>query len=236
MSEQNKLYENAAFQEFAGDALRPGGLELTEEAVKLAGFAKGSRLLDIGCGAGKTVAFLTENYAASGIDRSESLIAKGKSIAPALDIQVGSAYALPYAKNSFDGIFTECVLSLLQDKAAAFAEMQRVLKPRGKLAVSDLYIRESTKPFTGIPLITCINGMKSEAQLQQEMQEAGFQLLEWQDKTVQFKGFLAGLIMNYGSLQAFWQSLAGDCATACKVQESLQGIKIGYYLAIWQKG
>ncbi|MDD4572463.1 MAG: class I SAM-dependent methyltransferase [Clostridia bacterium] len=236
MNTDNKLYENKEFQHFAEDILRPGGAELSLEAVKLAGFAKGDMLLDLGCGVGKTVANLDAMYKMSGIDISEALIAKGKKLAPALDIRVGTAYALPYEKNSFDGILAECVLSLLEDKKAAFKEMKRVLRAEGKLVASDLYIRESTKPFTGLPLVTCINGMKSEAEIKQEMAENGFELLAWQDKTLLFKGFLAGLIMNYGSMALFWQSLVNDCSKACTIQESLQGIKIGYYLAVWQKG
>ena len=231
----NKLYENVAFQNFAEDILRPGGLELTSEAINLARLVKGSKILDLGCGCGKSVEFLQNDYDIIGIDSSLELINKTKSKIPNLRVEHGSAYDLPYQDSSMDGILAECVMSLLDNKEVALSEAKRVMKPKGKLIVSDLYIRESNKHFTGLPLVTCINGMKTEYEVIAEMRLNGFELVNWQDKTLMFKGFLAGLIMNYGSMALFWQSLVGDCGTACEIQESLKGIKIGYYLAIWQK-
>lgn len=232
---QNKLYENTSFQKYTEDILRPGGLELTAEIVETAGFDPGSSLLDIGCGCGRTVEFLSEEYRISGIDISQELIAKGKSRNPALNLSLGDAQYLTAPDQSLDGVLAECVMSLLENPPAVFSQIKRVLKREGKLAASDLYIREGNGHFTGIPLVTCLNGMRTEREIIKEMQENGFSLLAWEDKTTVFKGFLAGMIMNYGSMTAFWKSLVGDCNKVCRVQESLKGIKIGYYLAVWQK-
>ena len=69
---------------------RPGEFTLTDEAVKLCGFKKGAKLLDIGCGKGQTVEHLNNNgFDACGIDLSPDLIKAGKQRNPKLDIREG---------------------------------------------------------------------------------------------------------------------------------------------------
>ncbi|SDE43239.1 DVU_1556 family methyltransferase [Sporomusa acidovorans] len=231
------LYENEEFQQYTEEALRPGGLELTRKAVEIAGFPVGSRLLDIGCGCGKTAEFLAVECGmeALGIDISEELIAKAKARNSALNVQVGSVYDLPYGNDSIDGVLTECVFTLFEDKPLALNQIRRVLVPEGKLIISDLYIRENAQAFARLPMVTCINGITSQDVVCQEVAGAGFKLKEWHDETPVYKGFLAGLIMNYGSMSAFWESLVGSCDKACTIQNNIKKVKIGYYLSVWEK-
>lgn len=42
-----------------------------------------------------------------------------------------------------------------------------------------------------------------------------------------YKRFVAGLIMTYGSMFAFWESLVGSCQKACAMQDSLKNVRIG---------
>ncbi|QGZ99211.1 DVU_1556 family methyltransferase [Dehalobacter restrictus] len=231
------LYENEEFQQYTEEALRPGGLELTRKALKIAAFPVGSRLLDIGCGCGKTTEFLALEYGmeALGIDISAELIAKAKARNSTLNVQVGSVYDLPYANDAIDGVLTECVFTLFEDKPLALEQIRRVLAPGGKLIISDLYIRENAQAFSQLPMVTCINGITSQDVVCQEVAGAGFKLKEWHDETSVYKGFLAGLIMNYGSISAFWESLLGSCDKACTVQQNIKNVKIGYYLSVWEK-
>lgn len=233
--QENKLYENEQFQNQTDDILRPGGLEMTEELVGLANLPTGATLLDVGCGCGRSVAYLSGQYQVSGIDCSASLVAKGQQRQQGLDLAVGDAACLPREYGSLDGLLLECVLSLVPDRPVALAEFSRVLKADGKLLTSDLYLRQGEKNFAGLPLVTCINGIRTEGDIRAEMAAAGFSCLEWVDKTAIYKGFLAGLIMRYGSMAAFWQSLVGDCDQVCRIQDQLRGVKIGYYLAVWGK-
>lgn len=231
------LYENEKFQQYTEEALRPGGLALTGKALEIAAFPVGSRLLDIGCGCGKTADFLAVEYEmeALGIDVSEEMIAKAKTRNSSLEVQVGSVYHLPYEKNSLDGVLMECVFTLLENKLLALEQIRRVLVPGGKLIISDLYIRENARAFAGLPMVTCINGITSQEVVCREVAAAGFKLKEWHDETSAYKGFLAGLIMNYGSMSAFWESLLGSCDKACTVQKNIKNVKIGYYLSVWER-
>lgn len=231
------LYENEEFQQYTQEALRPGGLELTAKALGLAAFPPGSRVLDIGCGCGTTVEYLTATCGleALGIDISAELIAKAKARNSTLDVRVGSVYDLPYADNSMDGVLMECVFTLFDNKPLALEQIRRTLVPGGKLIISDLYIRENAQAFARLPMVTCINGITSRDVVCADVAGAGFKLNEWHDETAVYKGFLAGLIMNYGSISAFWESLLGSCDKACTVQQHIKDVKIGYYLSIWEK-
>lgn len=231
------LYENETFQQYTEEALRPGGLDLTRKALEIAAFPVGSRLLDIGCGCGKTADFLAAECGmeALGIDISEEMIAKAKARNSSLEVQVGSVYRLPYESNSLDGVLAECVFSLFEDKPLALEQIRRVLVPGGKLIISDLYIRENARSFAHLPMVTCINGITSQEAVCREVTAAGFKLKEWHDETSIYKSFLAGLIMNYGSMSAFWESVLGSCGKACTVQKNIRNVKIGYYLSVWEK-
>ncbi len=232
-----RLYENEEFQTATHDALRPGGLDLTKKAMDIAGFAARSRILDVGSGCGKTVEYLREvlDVQAVGIDISAEMVAKAKKLDSTLEVVVGDVCQLPCTDGSLDGVLCECVYNLLEDKHRALAQMNRVLRPGGKLIISDLYLREKTGGFTGVPLVTCINGITDRETVIEGITAAGFRLIAWQDETRVYKEFVAGLIMRYGSMSMFWESLVGSCRKACAVQNSLKSVRIGYYLSVWQK-
>lgn len=231
------LYENEGFQAASREALRPGGLELTTKAMEAAGLARGSRILDIGCGCGKTVEYLGDALGmwAAGVDVSREMVTKARRLNPALAIAVGDAGRLPCAGGSMDGVLCECVYNLLEDRPRALGQMHRVLRPGGKLIISDLYLREKTGDFPGLPLATCINGIAPREAVVAGIGAAGFRLAAWSDETALYKGFVAGLIMRYGSMSVFWESLVGAGQKACAIQESLRRVRIGYYLSIWER-
>lgn len=232
-----RLYENEGFQAASQDALRPGGLDLTKKAMESAGFARGSRILDVGCGCGKTVEYLADvlGMQGVGIDVSERLAGKARRLNSTLAIMVGDASRLPYRDGSMDGVLCECVYNLLEDRPQALGQMDRVLRPGGRLIISDLYLRRKTGQFPGVPLVTCINGIAPREAVTAQIEAGGFRLMAWLDETRVYKEFVAGLIMRYGSMSVFWESLVGSCETACAIQGSLKKVKIGYYLSVWEK-
>ena len=110
--------------------------------------ARGGRdFLDIGCGTGDVaIAVLRKAPAAriTGIDLSAPMldIAMAKTRAAGLETraiyQVGDATALAFADGSFDGIISAFCLRNVVDHGKAFAEMRRVLRPGGTLAILEL--------------------------------------------------------------------------------------------------
>lgn len=121
---------------------RPGGSALTERGLQLAEIKKGSRILDVGCGTGDTVAWLNETKGmdAEGIDMNLSKIAAAKEEHPGIAVQFGDGEFLDmYMSYTFEGVLMESSLGLINIPEEAMHEAWCVLKKGGRLIISDLY-------------------------------------------------------------------------------------------------
>jgi arsenite methyltransferase len=138
-----RVYEQPALRRVAGDALRPGGLDLTRRALTLAALPPGAHVLDLGCGLGTTAATCCAEFDldAVGLDVSAGMLTDAREQHPTLSLVQGPATQLPFGDDAVDAVLAECVLSLLPNLDAALAEIRRVLRDDGLLIVSDLYAR-----------------------------------------------------------------------------------------------
>lgn len=200
-------YEQPALREALEDVLRPGGLALTDEVLAASGLQPGALLADVGCGAGITVGHLAERHAlrAVGFDASPLLLAAGRQRAPGLPLVRGIAGRLPVAGAALDAVLAECSLSALPDRAAALAEFHRVLKPGGRLLLTDLYLRDAC----GGPSLRPCAGPLTREQLAAALAEQGFELVTWCDQSHTLKVLAARLILAGTSVA--WL-LAEGCA------------------------
>ncbi|MFA6551537.1 MAG: arsenite methyltransferase [Patescibacteria group bacterium] len=109
----------------------------------------GDVILDLGSGAGFDC-FLAakktgETGKVIGVDMTESMIIKAKSNAEKygyknVEFRLGDIENLPVDDNSIDVIISNCVINLAPDKLAVFKEAKRVMKPEGKMYVSDIVL------------------------------------------------------------------------------------------------
>ena len=122
------------------EALHPGGLRLTSRAARLAGISPGMKLLDVGCGTGSTLEFLSQEFSIVpyGVDISAEMIAVAVSRVNTAEFFVGDASALPFASGLFDAVICECTLSLLESTEGVYREIYRVLRPGGVFISSDV--------------------------------------------------------------------------------------------------
>jgi ubiquinone/menaquinone biosynthesis C-methylase UbiE len=103
------------------------------------------RVLEVGCGMGadafEMAALIAPGGSVTGVDFSESLIAEAVRRADSrplpVTFEVGDAQALRFADGSFDAVRTERMLMHVPDPSRALAEMARVLRPGGRMAVHD---------------------------------------------------------------------------------------------------
>ena len=123
-----------------------GGRPATERLLSPLGFEPGRRLLDVGAGLGGTARFVAARFGAhvTGVDLTEEFVTAGRvlsewiGLADLVDLHHASALSMPFEEDSFDGAYQLHVGMNIEDKAALFAEVARVLRPGAPFAVYDV--------------------------------------------------------------------------------------------------
>jgi SAM-dependent methyltransferase len=109
----------------------------------------GDRVLDVGCGTGALTLAAAERAGpasrVAGLDPNPGMLAVARAKPAAVDWHEGRAEALPFQDGAFDAVVSQFGLMFFDDPARAFAEMARVLAPRGRLAVA-VFDRVETSP------------------------------------------------------------------------------------------
>jgi arsenite methyltransferase len=131
-----------------GESYHPGGLMLTRGLLGHLGLASGGRVLDVASGPGATalVAATEHPVEVDGIDLSESNVARAAEAAREGGLEgrvrfhVGDAERLPLPDGAFDAVVCECAFCTFPDKATAARELARVLRPGGRLGITDVTI------------------------------------------------------------------------------------------------
>src|SRR5215218_1410938 len=114
-----------------------GGKQLIERL----GLEEGARVLDVGCGTGRLTRWIAERLGPKGsvvgIDPLEHRITVARSEAGPVRFEVGQAEELgAFEDSSFDAVCLSSVLHWVADKARALAEIRRVLRPGGRVALT----------------------------------------------------------------------------------------------------
>ena len=210
---------------------RPGGLELTVRAIALAGMRRGSKVVDIGCGAGQSVAYLrTRGFEAMGIDCA---VSDKQAVHPPDSHQhiVANADELPLRDCSTDGVLAECSLSVMQDQERVLAECARVLVDGGRLMISDLYARQP-KAIARVRALkrSCAAGMIIREELEARLDKQGFTVDVWEDHSQALRECAARFILEHGSLDGLWQCDGNDSVET--IQAAMKAVRAGYFLLV----
>ncbi len=173
--------------------------------LAIASIKEGETVLDLGSGAGFDAFLAARKVGPSGkvigVDMTEEMITKAKSNAAKgkfrnVEFRLGEIEALPVDDNSVDLIISNCVINLVPDKRKAFKEAFRVLKPGGRLAISDLVLTRALPPeikSSVAAYTSCIAGAIPEAEYLGAMEKAGFKKINVQSKKeYPLEGFING--------------------------------------------
>lgn len=154
--------------------------------VATARLRPGEVVVDLGCGGGIDVLLAARRVGpegrAIGIDMTDAMLdraRKNAAQAGAVNVEFHKATidALPLADASADCIISNCVINLAPDKRAVFREMARVLKPGGRVAVSDIALKKSLPAEIAQDLLAyvgCIAGAIPIEEYRDGLQAAGF--------------------------------------------------------------
>jgi len=159
--------------------------------IALANLRAGEVVVDLGSGGGLDVFLAAQKVGptgkAIGIDMTPEMIAlarknaaKGVGGKPYTNVEFheGRIDAIPLPDASVDVIVSNCVINLAPDKRAVFREMFRVLKPGGRVAVSDVALKRELPPELGNDLLAyigCIAGAIRIDDYRQGLADAGFE-------------------------------------------------------------
>ena len=152
----------------------------------IAGLKQGETVLDLGSGAGFDCLLAARAVGLSGkvigVDMTDEMLAAARENARKADLvnvefRAGEIESLPVEDASVDVIISNCVVNLSPDKRAAFAEALRVLRPGGRLAISDVV---AIKPLpeavsqNGAAYCGCVGGAALVQDIEVLLKEVGF--------------------------------------------------------------
>jgi SAM-dependent methyltransferase len=165
---------------------------------------EGQTVLDLGSGAGLDLILAARKVGPEGrvigLDMTPEMIRKCKDnlreahITNA-DVRLGEMENMPVNNSAVDWIISNCVINLSPDKEKVFAESFRVLKPGGRLLVSDIVTIDLPAEYRDdmAAWVGCIAGAVEEDEYLRLVREAGFEDVEIVDKCVYNQQSVSGL-------------------------------------------
>ena len=166
------------------------------DPVTLAGLQPGQTVLDLGSGGGIDCFLAAKQVGPSGyiigVDMTTDMLEKARSNALKMEAQnvefrLGEIEHLPVADERVDVVISNCVINLSPDKPQVFREAYRVLRPGGRLAVSDIVTRVELPPEARQNLgswASCIGGAWVDKDYVAAIEAAGFVDVAIEEKTL----------------------------------------------------
>jgi SAM-dependent methyltransferase len=202
--------------------------------VALASLGEGETVLDLGSGAGFDC-FLAASKVGKkgrviGVDMTPEMLEKARENAKKgdygnVEFRLGEIENLPVTDNSVDIVISNCVINLAPDKRRVFGEAFRVLKPGGRLMISDIVLLKELPEFIKNSIeayIGCLSGAIMRDEYIEAIKAAGFQGVSIIDET----SFPIDGFINDPTAKAIINSLGIRPETVNEVARSVISLKV----------
>lgn len=161
------LYSSDAVAALLGESYHPGGARLTRRLADRMHLQPGQRVLDVASGPGATARLLAIDYDVyvEGVDLAAPIVHQARQntaaagLAEQVQFHLGEAEHLPLPDANVDAVISECAFCTFTDKPAAAGEFARVLRPGGRLGLSDVITAPGGLPDELLTLagwVTCV--------------------------------------------------------------------------------
>jgi arsenite methyltransferase len=155
----------------------------------------GETILDLGSGAGFDLLIAGEKVGPTGkvigVDMTQEMIEKAReniktAKATNIEVRYGLIEKLPVEDNCVDWVISNCVINLSPEKSKVFKEISRVLKPGGRMRISDIVVEELPAELQDNQGLynSCVGGAVSEEEYLAGLAEAGLTEIRVEDRFV----------------------------------------------------
>lgn len=212
-------YDGAALADLPDDAV--ANAFGCGNPVAFSDLSPGEAVLDLGCGAGIDLLLAADRVGDGGrvigVDMTDEMIARARANVeaagrPNVEVRKGLIEDLPVEDSSIDVVISNCVINLSPDKPRVFAEIARVLRPGGRMRVSDLvvedlpaWVRQSSALYS-----SCVAGAVSEIEYLEGLRAAGLEDVEVLDRLVYDDAQLRAIVTS--EVEEHGDEVAADAA------------------------
>jgi ubiquinone/menaquinone biosynthesis C-methylase UbiE len=180
------LYESDWATLLLGDSYHPGRLQLTEHLGSMLDLQPGHLVLDVASGLGTSAIYLAQRFGCQvvGVDFSRQIVEQANAnaaeagISQLVQFKQGDAERLPFEDRSFDALICECAFCTFPSKPQAASQFARVLRPGGRIGLSDLTRSGPLPPEldTLMAWVACIADAQPIEEYMSIMTMAGFSI------------------------------------------------------------
>ena len=175
------------------DEFHSGQRNATVRLAQLARVSGAEDVLDVGCGIGGPSRFLAKAFGCrvTGLDLTAefvevaNMLAHRTGLAGKVTYRQGDALDLPFPDASFDLVWSQNAAMNIADRDRLYAEMRRMLRPAGRLAIQDVAAGPGGEPYYPTPWASdkSISFLFAPEVTREKLERAGFRVVAWHDPT-----------------------------------------------------